>query len=538
MGVVSAAMRVFVSMSLASGLTSLSASCATSTASGQTEQATTPPFPPYAAPLAPQPRSRPPRHVPTLIRGGAVMTAAGAIHAPGYVVLVDGRVAEVGPGEGVLPPGGVAFEARGKFITPGLIDTHSHIGVYPLPQASAHADGNEATSPTTAEVQAEHSFWPQDPSIPRALAGGVTAIQILPGSANLIGGRTSVLKLRPDATSARELRLVLAPQGLKMACGENPKRVYGDEKHMFPSTRMGNVAGYRKAFQAAVEYRRRWQKYERDLALWRNRQGHPSPSSSPSTSTTIEAGKPDDPPEPPGRDLGLETLVGVLDGKILVQNHCYRADEMHIMLDLAQEFGFSIRSFHHAVEAYKLRDRLSAEGVSVSTWVDWWGFKLEAWDGIRENVALLSDAGVRAVLHSDSESEIRHLNQEAGKAQAAGRRIGLDITDDDALRWITANPAWVLGIEGETGTLEAGRAADVVIWDRHPFSVYAHAEIVFSDGDVVFDRRSPPRSDFDLGLTPPPTAKTPADLRPRAGLDVRPGAGGADGANGSSGVAR
>jgi imidazolonepropionase-like amidohydrolase len=422
---------------------------------------------------------------------GTVMTAAGDVFSPGYVVLRGGRIVAVGAGEAAATSGATLIDASGMYITPGVIDTHSHMGVYALPGVDAHEDGNELTRPTTPEVWAEHGFWPQDPSLFRAVAkGGVTTVQVLPGSGNLIGGRSFVAKLRPS-TSARLMRFPGAPQGLKMACGENPKRVYGS-KGAAPMTRMGNVAGFRRAFQEAVEYRRHWLKYDRDLEVWKKEHAQ-------------DADNEEDPPEPPERDLSLETLAAVLDGDILVQNHCYRADEMHIMLDLAQEFGFEIRSFHHGLEAYKLRDRLAQEGVAVSTWADWWGFKLEAFDGIPQNAALLTQAGVRTVIHSDSETEICHLNQEAAKAVAAGRKIGVALDDNDALRWITANPAWVLGIEDETGTLEVGKMADVVVWDRHPLSVYARPRKVFIDGDLVFDRDAPNtwrRSDFELGLVP------------------------------------
>jgi imidazolonepropionase-like amidohydrolase len=256
----------------------------------------------------------------------------------------------------------------------------------------------------------------------------------------------------------------------------------------------------RGAFQKAVEYRHAQQKYQRDLEEWQANRKEPDGSAK--KGTRRPDGHPDDPPELPARDYGLETLADVLDGRILVHNHCYRADEMHLVLDLAKEFGFKVRSFHHAVEAYKLADRLAAEGVAASTWVDWWGFKMEAFDGLPQNVALLQRAGARAIMHSDSATEIRRLNQEAGKARAAGRRFGLDSTDDEVLRWVTANPAWALGIEKEVGTLEQGKRADVAVWNGNPFSVYTLAQQVLVDGELVYDRakKDPPLSDFELGL--------------------------------------
>ena len=400
-------------------------------------------------------------------------TGTGRDFSDGTLVLRDGRIEALGDNL-TPPPGALVVDAKGRWVTPGIIDTHSHVGVYPNPHVTAHSDGNEATAPVTAEVNAEHSFWPQDPAILRAAAGGVTTMLVLPGSANLIGGRGVVIKNRP-ARSAAAMRFPNSRYVLKMACGENPKRVYGIERKVAPSTRMGNYAGYRAAFAQARDYEYKWQ-------LW--------------TKTERKQGK-----APPPRDLKLETLVEVLEGRIWVQNHCYRADEMLLMLDLADEFGFTIRSFHHALEAYKIRDVLAKRGVAVSTWADWWGFKLEAFDGIPENLAMVHAAGARAVVHSDSDLGMQRLNQEAAKGLAAGKAMGLPVTDDDALRWITVNPAWVLGVQDKVGTLEAGKMADVVLWSAPPLSVYALADLVLVDGHVVIDRAAgAPLSDFEVGI--------------------------------------
>ncbi len=411
---------------------------------------------------------------PVVIRHATILTAAGAEIADGAILLKDGRIAAVGTTVDA-PPDAIVVDGTGKYVTPGIIDTHSHLGVYAAPGTDAESDGNEATNPVTAEVWAEHSFWPQDPQIPLAIAGGITTIQVLPGSANLIGGRSVVLKLVP-ARTVQEMKFPGARYGLKMACGENPKRVYG--RRGGPATRMGNMAGYRTAFAQAEAYRRRWDKWNAE------HQG-----------------------DPPERNLRLETLAEVLRGHIYVQNHCYRADEMAQMLDLAREFGFQIRSFHHAVEAYKIADLLARAGTAVSVWADWWGFKEEAMDGIHENAALNEQAGGRPVIHSDSPSGIQRLNQEAAKAMAYGRRAGIPITRDQALRWITANPAWVLGIDSLVGTLEPGKMADVVVWSGDPFSVYTKALQVYNDGWLVYDRNDPahqPRTDFELGQVPAP----------------------------------
>ena len=406
---------------------------------------------------------------PVLIRNATIMTAAGQEIQGGSILFRDGRIVAVGANV-TAPTDATIVDGTGKWVTPGVIDTHSHIGVYAAPGTFGESDGNEATSPVTAEVWAEHSFWPQDPQIPLAIAGGVTTIQALPGSANLIGGRSAVLKLVP-ARSVQEMKFPGAHYGLKMACGENPKRVYGNRGG--PSTRMGNMAGYRAAFIAAQGYRQKWDKWNKD------HQG-----------------------DPPERNLRNESLAEVLRGNIYVQNHCYRADEMMQMLDLAHEFGFKIRSFHHAVEAYKIADVLAREGTAVSIWSDWWGFKEEAMDGIYENAALVQQAGGRVVIHSDDASGIQRLNQEAAKAMYHGRRAGIPITRDQAVRWFTANPAWVLGLDSLVGTLEPGKMADIVLWSADPLSVYARALQVYNDGWLVYDRNDPahqPKTDFSLG---------------------------------------
>ena len=205
------------------------------------------------------------------------------------------------------------------------------------------------------------------------------------------------------------------------------------------------------------------------------------------------------------RDLGLETLADVLRGNILVHNHCYRADEMAQMIDIAKEFGYKIRSFHHGVEAYKVGDLLAQNDISASVWADWGGFKLEAADGVRANAALLDRAGVRTIIHSDDASGEQRLNQEAAKAMAEGNRIGVRVTEDEAIKWLTINAAWALGVEDRTGSLQPGKNADVVLWSGNPFSVYSRAEKVWVDGAMLFDRLDPSqqwRTDFELGFVP------------------------------------
>ena len=447
---------------------------------GQAQQAPAPPLPnPYASTYQPLPSQT------TLIRNATILTAAGPIIERGSVLMQNGRVAAVGA-DIQAPAGALVIDGTGKWVTPGVIDTHSHLGVYPAPGIESTQDGNEMTNPVTAEVWADHSLWPQDPQFELARAGGVTTLQLLPGSGNLIGGRSVTVKNVPSRT-AEGMKFPGAPPGLKMACGENPKRVYGG-RNSAPSTSMGNMAGYRKAWLEATAYRDKWKK-------WR------------------DGGS--DPEKRPDRNLQMETLAAVLDGQILVHNHCYRADEMAAMINLAKEFGYKVASFHHAVEAYKIRDLLVKSDICASMWADWWGFKLEAYDGIKENIALVNDAKGCAIVHSDDPNGIQRLNQEAAKAMHAGWRAGMKIDRADAVKWLTINPARALGIDKITGSLETGKSADVVIWSADPFSVYAKAEQVFIDGARLYDRASPPRdSDFMLGQRGPVPARGPAATDP------------------------
>ena len=424
-----------------------------------------------------------------LISGATVYTATGEVLEDAHIHLSDGVIKAVGAGA-LSVPGALQIDGTGKHVTPGIIDTHSHLGVYPSPGAKAHGDGNEATQPVTAGVWAEHSFWPQDPGLYRAIAGGVTVIQVLPGSANLVGGRGVVLQLVP-ALGSRAMRYPGAPETVKMACGENPKRVYGDRGG--PSTRMGNIEGQRRAFIEARRYLDAWNEYGDALGEWEEK-------SAAYAEKPKKKNAPGDEPETPERDLSLETLAGVLDGSVLPQIHCYRADDMLNMVQISDEFGFNIRSFHHALEAYKIRDILAAKNIASSTWADWWGFKLEAYDGIPENAALLTEQGARAIIHSDSAIGIQRLNQEAAKAYYAGLQAGVELSEDDVIRWLTINPAWALGIEETTGSLEVGKRGDVVLWDAHPLSVYSAAEKVFVGGVLRFDAEQPGNwSDFVVG---------------------------------------
>jgi imidazolonepropionase-like amidohydrolase len=415
----------------------------------------------------------------TLITNATILTGTGERLDNASLLISEGKIAFVGESEisGETPSDVNTIDASGRWVTPGIIDVHSHLGVYASPHVKAHSDGNEMTNPATPNVWAEHSIWPQDPGFSRALAGGITSLQILPGSGNLIGGRGVTLK-NVYSTSYQGMKFPAAPYGMKMACGENPKRIYGDRKKT-PMTRMGNVAAYRAQWIDAQKYRDDWAKYEEDVAA------------------------DNDDAKAPKRDLKLETLAGVLEGEIIVHMHCYRADEMLTILDMADEFGYKVGTFHHGVEAYKIADTLAEKGVCGALWADWWGFKMEAYDGIQENIAIVDrPKGSCAVVHSDNGEGIQRLNQEAAKAMGSGNRAGMDISPEHAISWITSNAAKSLGISDRTGSLEAGKMADVVIWNQNPFSVYAKANQVFIDGALVYDRDNPalqPVSDFELG---------------------------------------
>ncbi|MEE8558503.1 MAG: amidohydrolase [Myxococcota bacterium] len=397
------------------------------------------------------------------------MTAAGPTLTTGDVLIRDGRIVAVAPA--LDPPAEARIvDLSGKWVTPGLIDPHSHLGVYALPRTKAHSDVNEKLGSLQAAVRAEEGFWPQDPTIRRAVAGGVTTVLVLPGSSNLVGGQGVTLRLRP-VRAVREMRFEGAPPTMKMACGENPKR----GKKGGPSTRMGESAMLRQTLEQARAYG--------------------------VTSASLPAAK--------AHDFSKQALARVLSGEILIQNHCYRADDMLRRLDLLDEFDVRPRAFHHATEAYKIAGRLAGASVGAVVWSDWWVAevsKMEMLDMVPASAALLDVAGVRVALHSDSPEVVQRLNQEAARALAAGLRAGLEVDRDRAIRWVTANPAWVLGIEERVGTLEPGKDADLVVWSGDPFSVYSVAEQVYIEGVQVYDREQPelyPVSDFELGLGGP-----------------------------------
>jgi imidazolonepropionase-like amidohydrolase len=404
----------------------------------------------------------------TLIVNANILDGAGGRIDGGWVLARDGKIVSMGPGA-PAQSAPVLIDAKGRWLTPGLIDIHSHDGTFVAPLTAndtEYSDVSEVSSPNSAGTWVEHSINVQDPAFRRALESGVTTLQILPGSIPLIGGRSVVLKNVP-ANDVTAMKFPGAAQGVKMSCGDNARAFYGS-KGAAPNSRMGAMKMFREIFARARSGRS---------------EGHP----------------------PPGDDMDAQTIDGILAGDFRVHVHCYRADDMTNMLNLAREFGFHIAAFHHATEAYKITSRLNADGTCVAVWADWWGFKSEAGDAIRANAAFVDASGGCVAMHSDSPYMGQHLNLEAAKAMASGARAGVPVSRERALRWLTSNPARMLGLDDRIGSIAVGKNADLVLWSGDPFSVYSHAEQVFIDGALVFDRSNAgrqPRSDFEIDRSP------------------------------------
>jgi imidazolonepropionase-like amidohydrolase len=386
-----------------------------------------------------------------VIKNATVMTASHGTIQHGSVWLHNGKIAGVGATVSA-PAGATVVDATGKYVTPGIIDPHSH--------SALGDDVNEATSPVTPSMMMIDAFDNRDKALYLALAGGVTSELLLHGSANMIGGQAVVIKNK-FGLSKEEMLFPNAPQSIKFASGENPKRVYGT-RNQLPSTRMGNFEVMRQAFEDAKVYRRDWDAYNDKVA------------------------KGDKEARAPHRDLKLEALADILRGKLLVQIHCYRADEFLTEEAIAKDYGFKIRAFHHALEMYKVGGKIAADGTAIATFTDWYGGKYEMWDGIPWNAVMSMREGVRVALKSDSNDHIRRLPSEAGKMVHYG-----GATEDEAITMVTLNPAWIMGIDDKTGSLDVGKDGDVVIWNMDPLSTYAHAEKVYIDGDLFFDSSLP-----------------------------------------------
>ena len=387
-----------------------------------------------------------------LIKNATVMTVTKGNIAGGSVLVENGKITAVGK-DVKAPANATVIDATGMYVTPGIIDAHSHIAV--------EGSVNEGSLSVTAMVGIEDVLDPSDWDIYRDLAGGVTSANILHGSANSIGGKNSVIKLR-WGKDAKGIKFEQAMPGIKFALGENVKRstfnaVPGVQRR-YPISRMGVEDVIRTAFVEAREYKKEWDKYNKAKA----------------------AGGAD--LIPPRRDLRLEPLVEILEGKRLVHCHSYRADEIYMMIRIADEFGFKIATFQHVLEGYKVAKEIAAHGAGASTFSDWWAYKLEAYDAIPYNAAIMTKKGVVVSINSDSAEEARHLNQEAGKTMRYG-----GLTEQEALALVTINPAKQLRIDKWVGSIEVGKDADLVIYNKHPLSVYTVPQKVLIDGQVYFD---------------------------------------------------
>lgn len=394
-----------------------------------------------------------------------VWTISGDTITDGTVLVRDGKIAAVG--RDVKIPGGMEIiDAAGGHLIPGIIDAHSHITI--------EGGGNEGSLAVTSMVRIGDVLNPDDIAIYRALAGGVTTVNVLHGSANPIGGQNQVIKLRWGGT-AEDLKFKGAPPGIKFALGENPKRsnfrIPGMPRR-YPQTRMGVMDVIRQAFTEARTYQSEWQQYEAAVAAASVRKGRPRDSSNPA-------------PLPPRRDFKLEALVEVLEGTRLVHSHCYRADEIVQLLRLAEDFGFRVATLQHVLEGYKVADEIAAHGAGASTFSDWWGYKMEAYDAIPYNAALMTRRGVLVSINSDSGEEMRHLNQEAAKAMKWG-----GLSELEALKLVTLNPALQLQIADRVGSIEVGKDADMVLYDGNPLSLDSVVQKTFVDGDLYFDREA------------------------------------------------
>jgi imidazolonepropionase-like amidohydrolase len=390
---------------------------------------------------------------PIVIQNGTILTVTKGTINKGSVLLVDGKIAQVGPTVNV-PAGATVIDATGKFIIPGIIDCHSHIASEAI---------NEGTLSVSSMVGISDTVNPEDLAIYRAMAGGVTTANILHGSANSIGGKTVVLKMR-WGKSASEMMFDGAMPGIKFALGENPKRRGAAAMPglaiapRYPATRMGVEDVIREAFNDAKTYKASWAEYnakaaKQEIAI------------------------------PPARDLKLEALVEVLDGKRYVHTHCYRQDEILMMLHVADDYGFKIRTLQHVLEGYKVAKEIAAHGAGASTFSDWWAYKVEAYDAIPYNATLMMKKGVLVSLNSDDAELMRHLNTEAAKTMKYG-----GATETEALSMVTINPAKQLGIDQRVGSIEVGKDGDLVIYDQHPLSTMTKVEKVFIDGQLYFDR--------------------------------------------------
>lgn len=392
---------------------------------------------------------------PLALVGATVLTIGPqGILQHGTVVVENGKITAVGT-DVAPPPGATVLDLTGDYVMPGIIDCHSHTAI--------EGGVNECTDAVTAEVRIRDVLDQHDISLYRELAGGVTTANVLHGSCNVIGGQNQVIKLRWGKPSPEDLVFEGAPRGIKFALGENPKRsnfrVPGVRR--YPGTRMGVEVVLRQAFEDAQAYEREWREYD----------------------ARVKAAGKGEKPVPPRTNLRLAELVDVLHGKVLVHAHCYRADEILMLIRVADEFGFKVRTFQHALEAYKVASEIARHGAGVSTFSDWWAYKMEAYDAIPFGAAILTEHGVNVSVNSDSDELARRLYWEAAKTVKYG-----GVSQADALKMITINPAWQLGVDKRVGSLEVGKDADIAVFSAHPFDPDTKVLMTLVDGTVYFDR--------------------------------------------------
>ena len=427
----------------------------------EASKAGTPKVTPWAPPAVPAAVKGP-----LAIVNGTLLTMSpqGTIEK-GTLLIEEGHIRAVGS-DAKVPAGATVIDAAGRYVMPGIIDVHSHSAV--------EGSVNECTNSVTAEVRIADVLDQYDPSLFRQLAGGVTTINVLHGSCNAIGGQTQVIKTRygqpPD-----KLLFEGAPRGIKFALGENPKRsnfkAPGEDR--YPGTRMGVEAVIRDAFLDARAYKREWEDYQAKLKS--------APADGPR-------------PVAPRKDLRLEELVDILDGKVFVHSHCYRSDEILMLMRVADEMGFKVRTFQHVLEGYKVASEIAKHGVGGSTFIDWWGYKMEAYDATPYNPAIMASHGIVVSLNSDSDELSRRLYWEAAKAVKYG-----GVPETEALKMVTLNPAIQLGIDKRVGSLEVGKDADIAIFNAYPLSPDARVEMTLVDGRVYFDRSKAARAEAVAG---------------------------------------
>jgi imidazolonepropionase-like amidohydrolase len=391
----------------------------------------------------------------TLIQNATIMTASHGTIKNGSILIRNGKIVEVGPSVKARDANARIIDATGKYVTPGIIDCHSH--------TAAEGNINEGTLSVTAMVRIRDVINPDHPNIYRQLAGGLTTVNVLHGSANAIGGQNAVVKLKLGKP-VDEWFVADAPPGIKFALGENPKRsnnqgITPGVPRRYPATRMGVEETIRDAFIRAKDYMRDWQDYESKKTTDKNA-------------------------IPPRRDLMLDALVEILQGKRMIHSHCYRNDEIVMLLNLGDELGFHVQTLQHVLEGYKVANEIAAHKTHGSTFADFWGYKMEAYDAIPYNAALMASRGVNVSINSDSDERARRLYLDAAKCVKYG-----GMTEEEALRTVTLNPAIQLGIDKRTGSIDVGKDADIVIFSQHPFSVYTMPEMTIIEGQVYFDRK-------------------------------------------------